>query len=146
MAPNSRLVGVPAMQAKLQKLAQRFPVRAERFLYREAEFVMTDSKQHYVPVAEVRGGTLRGSGHVGQPERIGRRIRVALSYGGAARAYALAIHEHPSPSSPPSWRGVIVRFHPAGHGPKYLERPLMKHVAVLAPRMAKDLALDKEAL
>jgi hypothetical protein len=143
MAPKTRFTGVEAMQAKLRRIAQRFPERVARFLYREAEFVMTDSKQHYVPVAEVRGGTLRGGGYVKPPVRTGRTIRVELGYGGAAAAYALAIHEHPSPHSPPSWRGVTVHFHPTGHGPKYLERPLMKHVAVLAPRAARDLSLEQ---
>lgn len=51
-------------------------------------------------------------------------FQVRMSYGGAASAYAEAIHEHESPSSPPSWRGKSVNFQQGGV--KYLEKPLKK--------------------
>jgi hypothetical protein len=76
------------------------------------------------------------------PERDGRTVRVRLVYGGPAAAYALPVHEHPSRSSPPSWRGGGVTFHPAGRGPKYLERPLFEELRTMAQDMAADLALD----
>lgn len=48
-------------------------------------------------------------------------FRLQLTYGGAAAPYAEAVHEHPSDTSPPSWRDSEVTFSPAGTGPKYLE-------------------------
>ena len=68
----------------------------------EAELIMTDSKQNYVPVDK---GTLRQSGTVGDPVRNEDEITISMGYGGAAAAYATALHEHPSESSPPTWEG-----------------------------------------
>lgn len=103
---------------------------------------MTPSKREYVPVDD---GPLRDSGFVDLPKRQGTMIEVAMYYGGASAPYALAIHEHPGPHDPPSWRGATgggrsgafsgtVRFQRGG--PKYLEKPMM----AVVPRMARDLA------
>jgi hypothetical protein len=145
MAARPRITGLKAMDAKLQRLATRFPNEVERALYLRAEAIMTRSKREFVPVDL---GTLRGTGHVSPPERRGRRVRVALSYGGPAAPYATAVHEHLSAASPPSWKGAEkagrpVTFHPAGHGPKYLERPLFDAVPTLAAEIARDLHLPR---
>lgn len=127
----------------LQKLARRYAPGGPligRALYRRAEMVMTDSKNNFVPV---EFSTLRNSGMVHFPEVKGTTVSVMLSYGGAAQAYALAIHEHPSKHSPPSWKGVTVRFHPAGRGPKYLERPLMNAQRTLLRDLAQDLKFER---
>lgn len=74
--------------------------------------VMTPSKRTYVPVDS---GTLRASGFIEKPVIIlGSKAKVVMGYGGAAKSYALIVHEDP--------RGVVPR--PGGQGgPKYLERP-----------------------
>jgi len=107
-------------------------------LVAEAEAIMADSKEHFVPVDE---GVLRGSGHVTPPEQRGSEIVVTLAYGGAASAYALAVHEHPSAHSPRSWQaaeaaGHGVHFSPAGTGPGYLEIPVSLAADGLADRIA----------
>jgi hypothetical protein len=99
---------------------------AEAALFEEAETIMAVSRDDFVPVDE---GTLKGTGHVGNTERHGGEIRVTLGYGGPAEAYAEAVHQHLSDTSPPSWRtaeasGHGVQFSPAGHGPNYLAEPL----------------------
>lgn len=141
----------------LQRIANKFNTTLiGAALYRRAQKIMADSKEHYVPVDL---GTLKSSGHVAPPSYSGRTVTVELSYGDAASAYALAIHEHPSKHSPPSWlartggaivtgnqgQGVntSVRFSPAGTGPKYLERPMMAAIPTLPAELAKDLNLEK---
>lgn len=129
-----------AVQKRIDRVVNRFGDRLITALYRRAEMIMTVSKRDFVPVDM---GTLRASGHVSPPERRGREISVTLAYGGAASAYALAVHEHPSRYSPPSWKAAKnVRFSPTGHGPKYLERPLMAAVGTLAADLASDLGVD----
>lgn len=115
------LKGAERMQKKIDALAAKFPERVEGALRIEAELVMTISKREFVPVDL---GALKTSGHVLAPTRKGRMVEIILAYGGAAAGYALAVHEHPSRSSPPSWEGKTINFSPAGRGPKYLELPL----------------------
>jgi hypothetical protein len=126
------------LSKNIEKLRTRFGKHVDGALYRVGEQIMSDAKQHYVPVDL---GPLKNSGFVDRPVHEGRKTIVRLSFGGAASAYALAIHEHPSQYSPPSWKGVIVTFSPTGTGPKYLERPLMAKVATMATDIAQDLRL-----
>lgn len=132
--------GQDKMAAKLARLAREFPDRVGRALYQEAEAIMTISKRDHVPVDL---GALKTSGHVERPKRHGQDISVSMVYGGPAAPYALAVHEHPSRHSPPSWRMArggdgrfrAVRFHPEGHGPKYLEKPLRARAAGMKGRL-----------
>lgn len=145
MAATFELKGTKAMQRKIERIAQQFPNKIERALRIEAELVMTDSKRNFVPVDL---GTLRSSGHVGNVERKGKDLSVTLDYGGAAAPYALAVHEHPSDHSPPSWEGKaltdISDWSKDGRGPKYLERPLMAAIPGMARRIAAALRLRDE--
>lgn len=136
---DSTLKGQEAMQRRIDRVISRFGDRLVGALYMRAEMVMTTSKRDYVPVDLA---TLMNSGTVHPPQRLGNSVSISLSYGGAASAYALAVHEHPSQFSPPSWRGTVT-FHPAGRGPKYLERPLMLAVSTLPQDLAADLGVDR---
>jgi hypothetical protein len=61
-------------------------------LYMEAERLMTESKEVYVPVDT---GTLRTSGHVEPIKYTGKTsVEVSLGYGGPAAFYALEVHEN----------------------------------------------------
>jgi len=51
--------------------------------------------------------------------------RVSINVGNDKTPHALAVHEHPSKYSPPSWDGVEVKF--TKGGPKFLERALNEH-------------------
>jgi hypothetical protein len=135
MATARPMRGLGKAVKKLRLLAQQYPDRIVKAVYRRAELIMARSKAEFVPVDK---GILMNSGHV-TLERQGRIVRVVLAFGGAAKAYAIAVHEHLSEHSPPSWRAARrVTFHPAGRGPKYLERPLFEAVRT----MAKDIAAD----
>lgn len=104
----------------------------------EAELVMTDSKTNYVPVDL---GVLRSSGYVEDVEKTGETSSITFGFGGAAKAYAIAIHETPSQYDPPTWKGKTVEFHPAGRGRKYLETPLRKAVDGMDERIANRIKL-----
>lgn len=84
-------------------------------------------------------GTLRASKTITGPEMIGDQIEVVIGYGGAAAAYAAAIHETPSEHDPPSWEGVTVDFKVKGTGRKYLEIPLVEAMPGMPDRIAERI-------
>lgn len=126
--------------ANLRELAKKFPDNVLGAVYVVGQRIMTVSKRR-CPVAP-DGGTLRATGTVGRPVRRGRAITILLSYGGGvADAYAIAVHEHLSEYSPPSWviaessgRGIV--WSSDGTGPKFLEGPINE----AAPRVMADIA------
>jgi hypothetical protein len=139
--------GVSEMVALLKQIGQKFPDRVSAALYQEAQVIMTESKRR-CPVAK-DGGVLRASGAVSQPVRgAGRNISVTLSYGGAADAYALAVHEHLSVHSPPSWLTAEENGHPvqwtsSGTGPKFLESVINEAKPEMAGRLMARIDLNK---
>jgi hypothetical protein len=138
--PEFELTGVREMQRNLHRAGKLFATAIEKALYRRAEAVMTKAKRDHVPVDT---GNLRASGHVEPPERKGRDVSVTMAFGGPAAPYALAVHEHLSKHSPPSWQHADVEFSPAGRGPKYLERPLFEAMPGMARAIAEDLRVEK---
>lgn len=138
--------GVDEMIDKLTRVASDIQQKAAAALYREAELIMTRSKRDFVPFND---GTLRDSGTVGLPVIADGEISVEMGFGGEASAYALAVHEHPSKSSPPSWEGKAIEdIHSVrtgqawgldGRGPKYLERPLNDAADGLTERIAEAM-------
>lgn len=142
----SRIKGASAMRARLRKLAEKFPKRVESALFIEANIIMTASKR-LCPVAP-DGGILRSSGTVHKPVRDGAKISVTMSYGGAAQAYATAVHEHPSESSPPSWiiaeaNGKGINWNADGTGPQFLSTPINEALPHLASDIAARISLGK---
>lgn len=124
------VTGTDEVMAKLRRAPESVRNEVAAELYRQAEQVMGDSKENYVPVDH---GVLRDSGFVEQPKIEAESISVRLGFGGVAKAYAIAVHEHLSEHSPFSWKkaeasGRPVKFSPPGRGPKYLERPLLAAV------------------
>ena len=110
------------------KMNQNFPEATEATisdlkmaLNASAEVVMTTSKRDFVPV---QTGLLQGSGFVEPAEQQGDLVVTTLGYGGAAREYAVAVHE-----APPEW----------GQGKnKYLSKPLYM-LASEIPRFMQKL-------
>ncbi len=88
-------------------------------LYQEAERIMADSKENYVPVD---WGNLRASGHVDEPKVSGTGASVELGFGGPATPYALRQHEE------------LSYTHEVGEA-KYLEKPLIAAMDGLAARL-----------
>jgi hypothetical protein len=128
--------GTLEMRGNIARAARRVPEAAQESLLAHSEEVLLDAQENYVPVDL---GELRDSGAVS----VTKRLKVTISFGsGPSGAYAAAVHEHPSEFSPPSWAQADVKFKPDGHGPKYLERPLMKAVDTLPYDLADDLHLE----
>ena len=132
--------GLDAWDDWMAAFGDRFLEAAANLVYQKQELIMTDSKANYVPVDQ---STLQGSGYV-EPPVIGTGVISCRSaYGGPASAYAIAIHEHLSKSSPRSWKiaeaqGRHVHF--TQGGPKYLELPFMAGTADFDAYMADGLA------
>ena len=144
---HGKMIGVRDLVAALKKIATKFPDRVAAALYHEAQIEMTESKRR-CPVAP-GGGTLRASGMVAPPVRRGRNISVTLSYGGAAKDYAIAVHEHLSEHSPPSWvaaeqSGHGVHWTQPSTGPKFLESVLNESRATMAARVAARVHLERK--
>lgn len=126
---NIRIEGAGRLRAKLQAAAQVSQDALMAALHQEAEAVMTDAKQNYVPV---KTGALRASGMVQPP--VGNSV--TLGFGGPAAGYAVIVHED------------LTKHHPVGSA-KYLELPLMARLvgmpAVLAAksRLAIQAAMQR---
>lgn len=142
----SSLRGVDAMRAKLQRLKTQFPDEVGRALYQETQVEATEVKKR-TPVAQ-HGGDLRGSVHAVGPVREGRRIwMLIVAGGGPSAAYAIAVHEHLSVYSPPSWvsaeeRGGIF-WNAAGTGPKFIESVLLESYPYMGTRVARRIGLNR---
>lgn len=102
----------------------------------EAEEIMTTAKQR----TPVDTGVLRASGVVRSPDIRPGKVTVELGFGGAARAYALAVHEHPSRHSPPTWSGGV-SFRTGG--PKFLESAVRDAERGFGRRIARRVDLFK---
>ena len=133
-----RVTGLREAQTTLRTMGRAAPVALGEALYREGETIMARSKAEFVPVAT---GTLRASGHVTLPQRIGQRMRVVLGFGGPAAPYALAVHENPrsGQTGGVSPRGRLYKLWARVGEWKYLETPAKAATAGMADRLAGAL-------
>ncbi len=140
-----KLTGVAEMARKIQSISSKLPYSAAAALRMEAEIEMTEAKRRCP--RSPGGGTLRASGFVAEPTQEGRKISVVLGFGGAARDYAVAVHEHLSEHSPPSWQGKEeLDWTIPGTGPKFLEGPLKESAPHMGNRIARRMALTVELI
>lgn len=95
MAEQTTVVGGEALRAALRNAGALGVQALARGFRREAETIMTTSKQKYVPVDM---GILKTSGYVVPPVVTATNVTVTLGYGGAAQAYALYVHEGIGPA------------------------------------------------
>lgn len=138
-----QLIGTEAMRERLLAIAVGAPKEAGAELLDTAKRILEDAKTTYVPMDS---RNLRNSGRLEFRGRGGARdTEIEVVFGDdKTYSYALAVHEHPSRHSPPTWRGVTIHWRPYGlHGPKYLERPFRKHRRGLSTRLADRI--DKAA-
>ncbi len=129
--------GTLELAKTLQGLGQAAPQAVGEALFDEGNELLNDSKE-YVPVDF---GTLRNSGHVEPPKQVGHDIQVMVGYGGAAAAYALAVHENPRSGKTGGVSPSGKKYqHWATTGQwKYLETPFKIRVAGYSSRMANRL-------
>lgn len=165
MALNVKVTGTRELIGAIAKAGQRGVEAAKAALYVEGERVMAKSKMQ-APVGT--DGVLRASGFVELPKPSGAGWRVALGYGGAAKGYAIVVHEGRKPGKrPPPSKALepwvrkklgVPRDEAAGvafvvarsigikgtRPTKYLERPLMEAVPGMAGRIAKKVRASME--
>lgn len=120
-----KFTGVNEMLATLRRVVATMPNEVAKALYAEAQIEMTESNRR-VPV---KFGVLRASGFVQDPEQNGKNISVTLGYGGAAKDYAIPVHEN------------LEAHHPHGQA-KYLESVLNESRPYMLTRIGKRINLE----
>ena len=139
MRMSARVKGVKPMQRKMREARARVERDALLALTTEAKTVMRKANS----LTPKKEGDLRASAETDRARREGRMLLVTMGFGrsGPSAAYALAIHEHPSQHSPPSWGSKPIKFTTRGTGHKYLERPLRESEAGMNDRIAARIRL-----
>lgn len=136
MANNAKL------NAALADLSKRLGVlpKAAKEEGAQALYAFTREKVEAVAIdrAPMEAGTLRGTIETLPPVITSKDVRVTVVAGGPAAPYAIAVHEHLSEHSPPTWQaaetnGGGVTFQVGG--PKFLESALNDAV----PSMSGDV-------
>jgi len=130
----ANIKGLDGLRAALEKHREILMGKLGRAAVEEMELVKGDSMDN----CPVDDGVLKAS-HEVVFERDGDKIEVRIEVGGAAEAYALAVHEHLSEHSPYSWvkteaDGDPVKF--TSGGPKFLENAMRKAAPGFAARVA----------
>jgi hypothetical protein len=125
---GGKVLGVAQMTTRLKSLAAKFPDRVGAAIYQEAQIEKTEAQRR----TPVEFGTLRASAMVSPPRRSGRNISVTISFGGAAAAYAVYVHEN------------LDAFHKIGQA-KYLESVLNESRSHMAVRIARRVHLNRTA-
>lgn len=124
MAYEVSISGLDVLTSRLTKIAEQFGgPRAAVALKAEAEIEMTEAKRR----TPVRTGVLKASGHVIGPTWTGGGVvHVRLTFGGAASAYAIAVHEN------------LAMLHRHGQA-KFLESVILESAVYLPQRIANRL-------
>ena len=112
------LIGEERVLSTLRRMQAQFGDKVGGALKEQAELIMTDSKQNFVPVDT---SALKTSGNVGHVKREGRDLSVELTYGGPSVDYAQDQHETHRTKS------------------KYLERPLNNAIPGFLKNMKKSM-------
>lgn len=121
-AISMQITGIDAVIRNITRKGRAIKEATVLGLEKEAHDILLVSQTQFVPIDT---GELMRSGVVVGPNQAadGHHVWFNIRYGvGGAQPYALAVHEHPSEHSPPSWHGKTVNF--TVGGPKYLEIPL----------------------
>lgn len=129
--------GMAEFRQKMNNAGAKAMPYLKRAMWEIGKEAMTES-QELVPVLT---GTLKNSGQPPTVEVGGSEIVVTLGYGGAASAYALAVHENPSAHSPRSWVGTVVHFgnkNPKGQS-HFLSVPVKKKGRTLGTDLARKI-------
>src|SRR5215208_330556 len=115
-----KIEGMDGLLRTLQRLASGIGQVTEGPAKKEAEEILKDSQQNYVPFDQ---GDLRESGYVGEPVEHGGVVSVEIGY---SAPYAVEQHEN------------LDFNHPGGKSAKYLEIPFNNAEQGMAERLAPD--------
>lgn len=114
--------------SNMRRLLRRFSFVAVTNAVRAEAKDILDAANELVPIDT---GKLKESGRVVDAKELHKlgtvsgpiTTGVRIEYGGDEAPHALAVHEHLSGFSPPSWQQTEVKFKPP-RGPKFLERAI----------------------
>ena len=138
MTITFKLKGSKSLASKLEKYTEAASEEVKRTLVSEAEGIMSESKEKFVPVMT---GALRGSGFVEPPKVQGGNMSVTLGFGGPAAPYAVIVHENPRSGKPggKSPGGEMYKnFSRVGQW-KYLEVPFNKRSKNVGSKIASNI-------
>lgn len=135
---------VKEMRVKLETLKKHLPIEVEAALYAETEIETTEVKKRTPVGPPPIGGHLRASVHSVKPKWEGNRVYTKISAGGPAMPYAIAVHEHLSVHSPPSWMPPAdVQWNVPGTGPKFIESVILESRPYMGARVAKRIEFNR---
>jgi len=142
MALVAKLYGTTEVKANLRKWANNMEKNGKASIKKRWQRVLDRARNEFVPVDK---HDLQQSGRLVVSEH---GLSVTIVFGGPGIHYAIAVHEHLSEHSPPSWRiaessGRGIRWSKPGTGPKYVERPMMEELPHLPKLMQQDLRVEK---
>ena len=141
------LRGVAGMNRKFKEISRETKENLSRAAMEEAEAIAERSRTEFVPIETgnlastikvVKGDLSQGRDDLGQYGS-GSAIEVKIIAGDETTPQALAIHEHPSPHDPPSWKGIDVKFRHGG--PKFLQQPLDESIGGMAERVGNKVVM-----
>jgi hypothetical protein len=142
--------GIPEVKRALETHAMKASAAVDRAVVSAANDIFNDADQ-LVPIDE---GVLRSSGRLDVQRNIGglAGMTVTISYGGAAKEYAIVQHERLDfwhPPKPPGKSKVGGRQGTGpgpdpstGRGPKYLERPFLAKAPLLPEVIVKHIRAE----
>jgi hypothetical protein len=123
-----KITGTKNIKAALARLGARAPRAFGNALWREGSRIMNAAKE----ITPVEFGVLKNSGIVNLPEISGDTVSVTMGFGGAAKDYAIYVHEDPKARHKPPTRY------------KFLEEPLINAKQGMKQRLFADLWDDLE--
>jgi len=142
MVSSIKVEGIDILVKTLRDMGDRVREIYGVALYQEGLVVAAEARR-VCPVAPhgSSAGVLRDTIQTHEAEVSENNITVAITAGGPATPYAIAVHEHLSESSPPSWKkaeasGKGIHWNAAGTGPKFIEKPLLAMKQTMGDRIA----------
>jgi hypothetical protein len=141
--PAFKFKGAQEMIRRISQTKKQYPFEVEKALYQEAQIEATESKRR-CPVAP-GGGALRASIHVVGPEWEDKSVFVRIVAGGPSAPYAIAVHEHLSEHSPPTWQPPHsrIKWNVPGTGPKFIESTILESRKHMGKRVAARIQMNR---
>lgn len=147
-----QLKGFSAVTQRLKDISSQMKSNAYQSALEMAE-IIAEKAREYCPegtetradqdklidtirVVERESGIEQGRNDIGQFTS-GATITFAIIGGNERTPHFLAVHEHPSRYSPPSWDGVTVHFRKGG--PKFIERSLNEEAGSVIDKLGRKV-------
>jgi hypothetical protein len=135
---------VKEMRVKLDRLKKSLPIEVEAALYTETQIEATECKKRCPVGPPPVGGHLRASIHAVKPQWEENRVFSLIACGGPSAPYAIAVHEHLSVHSPPSWQPPTeVQWNVPGTGPKFIESVILESRKYMGQRVARRIEFTR---